>query len=79
MKMTPLELIEKRLKDHDYTYENSDDHRYWVAGTKDKEDIRAIIKNHLVTFPEDKAHIIQLIIKHRSSEYGTNFIIECGL
>lgn len=73
-----LQEIEERLKKHDYTYEMSDDFRYWKSGTADKEEITKMILEHLKANPDDFDLIVGLIIKYRQ-EYGTDFIGECKL
>ena len=35
--------LEKLLKEHDWTYEMSDDHSYWTSGTNQRSLIRALI------------------------------------
>ncbi len=43
-KRTDLNILEKELKDHDWTYEMSDDHRYWTSGTAHRKQIRAQVE-----------------------------------
>ena len=38
-----LRALKKHLKEHDWTYEMSDDHSYWLSGTAQREKIRKII------------------------------------
>ena len=35
-----LKALKKNLKEHDWTYEMSDDHSYWLSGTAQREKIR---------------------------------------
>lgn len=44
MKRVDLNILEKELKDHDWTYEYSDDHRYWVSGTSHRKEIKALVE-----------------------------------
>ena len=47
MKKRPYTLnrLETHLKEHDWTYEMSDDHSYWTSGTNQRSLIRAIVLN----------------------------------
>ena len=45
MKRKDLGTLEKELKEHDWTYEMSDDHSYWTSGTNQRSLIRAIVLN----------------------------------
>lgn len=40
------EYFQKMLKEHDWTYMYSDDHRYWVKGSEEMKKIQAYIKEH---------------------------------
>ena len=39
-----LQALEKELKEHDWTYEMSDDHSYWTSGTNHRKIIKHIIQ-----------------------------------
>jgi hypothetical protein len=45
MKRVDLTRLETELKEHDWTYEMSDDHSYWTSGTNQRSLIRALITN----------------------------------
>ena len=45
MKRIDLDTLETELKEHDWTYEMSDDHSYWTSGTNQRSLIRALITN----------------------------------
>ena len=45
MKRVDLNTLETELKEHDWTYEMSDDHSYWTSGTNHRSLIKAQIKN----------------------------------
>ena len=44
MKRIDLNTLEKGLKEHDWTYEMSDDHGYWTSGTNQRSLIKAQVK-----------------------------------
>ena len=44
MKRIDLSTLEKGLKEHDWTYEMSDDHGYWTSGTNQRSLIKAQVK-----------------------------------
>ena len=51
-----LVILEKLLKEHDWSYEFSDDHRVWKRGTAERDAInqeqQRLISNGLVTVEE---------------------------
>lgn len=38
-----LKELEQRLKSHDWWYQYSDDHRYWVRGGQEWKEIRELV------------------------------------
>ena len=44
VKAITLDTLEKQLLEHDWTYEMSDDHRYWVSGTTDRKEIKVAVE-----------------------------------
>lgn len=65
-----LEELETRLKTHDYTYQMTDDYRWWSAGEVDRRAIGAMIK-FLVNINKRK---VKKLIKKYKRKYGTNFL-----
>ena len=43
-KRIDLDTLETELKEHDWTYEMSDDHSYWTSGTNQRSMIRAQVE-----------------------------------
>ena len=43
-KIIDLNTLETELKEHDWTYEMSDDHSYWTSGTNHRTLIRAQVE-----------------------------------
>ena len=43
-KIIDLGTLEKELKEHDWTYEMSDDHSYWTSGTNQRTLIRSQVE-----------------------------------
>ena len=43
-KMIDLNTLETELREHDWTYEMSDDHSYWTSGTNQRSMIKAQVE-----------------------------------
>jgi hypothetical protein len=50
----PWQEFERLLKRHDWTYEYSDDHRVWQAGTAERDELKRMYKT-LIAFDEPRA------------------------
>jgi len=66
------EELDNKLKNFDYTYEFSDDHRTWTEWRKKEEELRKLIRSMAKIGIQ---RTTDLIIKHES-EHGTNFLNE---
>ena len=43
-KRVDLNTLETNLQTHDWTYEMSDDHGYWISGTADRKKIKVMVE-----------------------------------
>ena len=43
-KVVDLNTLETNLQTHDWTFEMSDDHGYWVSGTQDRKKIKVMVE-----------------------------------
>ena len=43
-KRIDLDTLETELKEHDWTYEMSDDHSYWTSGTSHRKEIKVQVE-----------------------------------
>jgi len=71
--MNNWDLLEERLRKHDYYYQHSDDFRCWSDGNTDEEEIRGMLGAFIA---EDIGRVANLIMKHKRGEHGTNFMTE---
>ena len=39
-------VLEQELKEHDWTYEMSDDHSYWTSGTAHRNKIKKMVEDY---------------------------------
>jgi len=61
--------LEKAADKFDWSYEFSDDHRYWVAGDKQKKELAKMISDLLKQNPGDEKKIIVLLNKIQLKHY----------
>ena len=43
VKAITLDTLDTQLREHDWTYEMSDDHSYWTSGTTDRKEIKVAV------------------------------------